>query len=252
MKRPTTIMITNQKGGVGKTTTSLELAHLLGADGYKVLCIDTDPQGDLTTYLDIESPKYTLKEILDAEILLDEAVIPANTFYVIAGNQKLSQADKLYGASDDIFLLKDALEDADYDFVILDSPPGKSQLLIMEYVAADYIIAPAECDDGSIKGLIRIKEDLDRLKKRNFTNARVLGTFITKYEKTGMHETAYEQMSESAEDIGGPRFDTKIRKSVRASEAKSARVSITEYERFNNVSLDYKHLKDEILSKLNS
>ena len=235
---------------VGKTTTSLELPHLLGEDGYKVLCVDADPQGDLTTYLDIEDPEHTLKEVLDAEILVDDAAIPANTFYVIAGNQKLSQADKLYGESDDIFLMKDALEDADFDFVIIDSPPGKSQILYMEYVASDYIVGPAECDDGSIKGLMRIKEDLDRLKKRNFTNAEVLGTFITKYEKTGLHQSAYEQLSDIADDIGGPRFDTMIRKSVRASEAKSARMSINEYEERNNVSVDYKQLKDEIIARI--
>ena len=249
MKRPIVVMITNQKGGVAKTTSTIELAHLFGEE-YKVLCVDADPQGDLTTYLDVTKPQNTIVDVLNADILLEDAVTHVDTFDLLAGDIELSRADKLYGDPNDVYLLKEALDESDYDYIFLDSAPGRSVILYMEYIAADYIIGPAECDDGSINGLLRIETDLSRFRKHGQTNAKVLGTFLVKNEGTNMHKIAYELLDEEADQIGGRRFDTIIRKSVAAAEAKTVRQPLQTYKKYNNVSIDYRNLKKEIEQRI--
>ena len=194
MKKPTIIMISVEKGGTGKTTVALELCSTFGKD-YKVLGIDLDPQMNLTMYAGAdEKTGKTLKNVLDADILIEDSM--------------LANASKLYGDADDIYLLKDALEDInDYDFIFLDSAPARSPLLYMEYVASDYIIAPTECDDGSIEGLLEIGEDISRFKKHGQTHVEVLGTLMNKMENTAMHKNSYEDLQTLADKIGGKPFN---------------------------------------------
>ena len=249
MRRPIIIMVTNQKGGVAKTTSAIELSHLFGAEG-KVLCIDADPQGDLTTYLDVRNPEHTIVDVLNVDVLLQDAVVHVDNFDLLPGAIELSKADKMYGDPADVFILKEALADCDYDYVFIDSAPARSQVLYMEYVAADYIIGPAECDDGSINGLLRIEKDLSVFRKHNQSQARVLGTFIVKSEGTNMHRAAYEELKDLEEEIGGRRFETVIRKSVVAAETKTMRQPIQVYKRYNNVAMDYRKLKKEIEERI--
>ena len=249
MNRPITIMISNQKGGVGKTTSAIELAHILGQKN-KVLCIDMDPQCDMSIYLNVSQTQYTIRNVLDGDASIEEAAVEANTFHMIAGDVNLSKAEKYYGDPTDVYLLQAALEDADYDYIFLDSAPERGILLYMEYAASDYIIAPTESDDGSINGLFRIENDLGVMRKYNQTHAQILGTLLTKYENTISHKVAYEQLSEEAERIGGPRFKTMIRKSIASTDAKSDRISINEYNKSNNAAIDYRALAKEIIKEI--
>ena len=251
MKKPIIIMISNQKGGTGKTSCTLELCSTFGKE-YKVLGIDLDPQINFTMYAGSdENSGKTLKNVLDAEILIEDAVQHLGDFDIIPGDKKLSNASKLYGDADDIYLLKDALEDVtDYDYIFLDSAPARSPLLYMEYVASDYIIAPTECDDGSIEGLLEIGEDIARFKKHGQTHVQVLGTLMNKRENTAMHKSSYEDLETLSDRIGGKPFQTKIRKSIAASEAKTLRMSINDYKPNNNVAVDFRNLKDEIIERI--
>lgn len=256
MKKPIIIMVSNQKGGVGKTTTTLELCSLFGRE-FKTLGIDMDPQGDLTTYSGItKDPKKTIRQVLDAEQLIEEAAVPADGFDLIAGDKSLANAAQLYSKPDDIFLLSDAInimmhgtEDT-YDFIFIDSAPGRSPLLYMEYMACDYLIAPSECDDGSIKGLMNIGEDLRRYRDRFHINLKVLGIVLTKNEITNMHKIAYDDLISISSEVGGTPFKTKIRKSIRATEAKTAQQSIYDYDAASAISKDYLDLKNEILERI--
>lgn len=252
MKKPIIIMISVEKGGTGKTTVALELCSTFGKE-YKVLGIDLDPQMNLTMYsgADEKSTK-TLKNVLDADILIEDSIQHLKDFDIVPGDKKLANASKLYGDADDIYLLKDAVEDIrDYDFIFLDSAPARSPLLYMEYVASDYIIAPTECDDGSIEGLLEIGEDIARFKKHGQTNVRVLGTLMNKMENTAMHKNSYEDLQSLADKIGGKPFKTQIRKSIAASEAKTMRESINDYKPYNNVAIDFRKLKKEIIERIN-
>ena len=252
MKKPIIIMISVQKGGTGKTTVALELCSTFGKD-YKVLGIDLDPQMNLTMYAgaDTNSGK-TLKSVLDAKMTIEDTIQHLNNFDIIPGDKELANASKLYGDADDVYLLEEALEYVkDYDFIFLDSAPARSPLLYMEYIASDYLIAPTECDDGSIEGLLEIGEDIKRFKRHGQSHVEILGTLMNKTEKTAMHKVSYDNLVSLSEQIGGTPFKTKIRKSIVASEAKTARQSINDYNPSNNVASDFRDLKSEILTRQN-
>lgn len=244
-------MISNQKGGVGKTTTTLEICSILGKK-YKVLGIDLDAQRNFSMYSGAElNGAPTVNEVLNATILLEEAVQHLPHFDILISSKALADAPKTFGEPDDIFLLKDVLEDATgYDYVIIDNAPARSPLLYMSYIASDYIIPVAECDDGALEGLNEISLDIARFKKHHQTNVKVLGLLLTKYENTGMHQMAYETLEEIGEQLGGAPFQTKIRKSIVVSESKTARQSINDYQAQNTAAKDYVKLCKEIINRI--
>lgn len=245
------IMISNQKGGVGKTTTTLELCSLFGKK-YRVLGIDLDSQRNFSMYAGAELEDVpTVNEVLNAEILLENAVQHLENFDILVGSKSLAEASKTFGEPDDIYLLQDILEDVEeYDYKFIDNAPARSPLLYMSYIVSDYIIAPAECDDGALEGLRELGADINRFKKRKQTNVKVLGLLLNKSENTVMHNLAYEEMQEIGRELGGMPFKTTIRKSITVAEAKAARQSINDYAKGNNSAKDYKKLMKEIEKRI--
>lgn len=245
------IMISNQKGGVGKTTTALELCNLFG-EKYKVLGIDLDSQRNFSMYAGAKLEEVpTVNEVLNAEILLEDAVQHLEKFDILIGSKSLSEAAKSFGEPDDIYLLSDVLEDLNkYDYVFIDNAPARSPLLYMSYIASNYIIAPAECDDGALEGLRELGTDIARFQKRNQTNVKMLGLLLNKTENTVMHNLAYEEMKEIGKELGCEPFNTCIRKSIAVTEAKAARESINEYAKGNNSAADYRRLMKEIEKRI--
>jgi len=245
------IMISNQKGGVGKTTTTLELCSLFGKK-YKVLGIDLDSQRNFSMYAGASLENVpTINEVLNAEILVEDAVQHLENFDILIGSKSLAEASKTFGEPDDIYLLADVLEDINkYDYIFIDNAPARSPLLYMSYVVSDYIIAPAECDDGALEGLRELGTDISRFQKRKQTHVKILGLLLNKTENTVMHNLAYEEMKEIGKELGGAPFETIVRKSIAVSEAKAARESINDYSKLNNSALDYKKLMKEIEKRI--
>lgn len=245
------IMISNQKGGVGKTTTALELCNLFG-EKYKVLGIDLDSQRNFSMYAGAELEHVaTVNEVLNAEILLEDAIQHLDKFDILIGSKSLSEAAKTFGEPDDIYLLSDILEDVDtYDYIFIDNAPARSPLLYMSYVVSNYIIAPAECDDGALEGLRELGTDIARFQKRNQTQVKMLGLLLNKTENTVMHNLAYEEMKEIGKELGCEPFHTSIRKSIAVTEAKAARESINSYSKGNNSAADYRRLMKEIEKRI--
>ncbi|MCR5722907.1 MAG: ParA family protein [Lachnospiraceae bacterium] len=248
---PIVIMFTNNKGGCGKTSECIELAYLLG-EKYKVLAIDMDPQCNLSLYSNVDLTEHkNLKDVLDVEFEdVKECIQSTDNYDVIAGSRQLVNAAKLYPDSDDEYILQELISELDYDFILLDSAPAQSLLSKMEYTAADYVIGVTECDDGSLIGIRNIKEDIKATTKRRNPKLKYLGIILNKYDNTTINKLASEELDEMAKEIGCKPFETKIRKSSKSSEAKTARQSVSQYDKRNNIAIDNKNLLKEILKRI--
>jgi len=251
-----TIVLTNQKGGVGKTTSSAEFAYLFAKKGYKVMLISFDQQGDLELQLNIEDKKkYSLLNCMKAECKIEEAIIHLEYFDFLASDDDLSQADKLFPDTVDAFLFKDVIEwlesNMQYDYVIVDTAPSRSILHRMALMAADYILIPVDSSPGSLKGISKIKEDIDLLRKRKMSDAVILGTYITSTRKTNLNKGIEKQLEQLAIANGTVKFNNSIRQTVCVGECKQFKISLNEYDPENNAALDYRKLTNEILERMN-
>ena len=249
-----TIMIANQKGGVGKTTTTLELCELLGRE-YRVLGLDLDQQINFSKYADANVEKPTLHDVMTLKVGIKDTIQHLNTFDIIPGSKEFRRADKEFGDLDDIWLLKDWLGfvQDDYDFIIIDNAPARNQLLMMSYIAADYCIIVSECDSASVDGVIEVVYDINSLNKRSKnTDVKILGVLLNKSENTNMHRRAYKDIKIIGEQANFEPFKTKIRKSIKVSECKDEGMPINVFNREVTSAYDYRALVREILERIES
>lgn len=256
-----TIVITNMKGGVGKTSTTIELGAGLARHGKKVLVIDLDQQRNLTDYLPFEEqPQKTIYNVLIADCSVEDTIthIESLGFDVIAGTESLSKADRMFVDNDDKYLLEDTIKCIEdvmpdrYEYILVDTGPTRNILMTMAYVAADYIIVPAECDAGSREGLRAIESDVEKLKnsRDHASHAKSLGYILTKYEPTNMHNVAFEELVRIANEKEYKPFVLNVRKSVKMSEIKEFKTSIFEYQKDGNPSIDYEEIVKEIIRRM--
>lgn len=250
-----TIVLTNQKGGVGKTTSSSEFAYLFSQKGYKVILISFDQQGDLELQLNIGDKKsFSLLDCMQAKCRIDEAIIHLEHFDFLASDDDLSQADKLFPDTVDAFLFNDVIEwleeNLKYDFAIVDTAPSRSILHRMALMAADYVLIPVDSSPGSLKGISKIKEDIDLLKKRKMSGAVILGTYMTSTRKTNLNKGIENQLEQLSIANGTIKFENSIRQTVSVGESKQFKISLNEYDSHNNAALDYRKLTNEILKRI--
>ena len=250
-----TIVLTNQKGGVGKTTSSSEFAYLFAKKGYKVILISFDQQGDLELQLNIgDKKKYSLLDCMQAKCRIDEAVIHLEHFDFLASDDDLSQADKLFPDTVDAFLFNDVIEwleeNLKYDFAIVDTAPSRSTLHRMALMAADYVLIPVDSSPGSLKGISKIKEDIDLLKKRKMSHAVVLGTYMTSTRKTNLSKGIENQLEQLSTANGIVKFENSIRQTTCVGECKQFKLALNEYGSQNNAAFDYRRLTNEILKRI--
>lgn len=250
-----TISVANQKGGVGKTTTSIELAAALTKAGKKILLIDFDQQSNLTKYVGLTGEKPTIDEVLSGTGTIEDAIRSAGDYDVITSTESLSSADRRYIGAQDIFLLSDIRdiigEQYDYDYMIIDNSPARNVLLNMAYIASDYIIIPTECDQGSIDGIMAIDEDIRKFRdgKRSFSKARIMGFILTKYEKTIMHSESFRELEEIRDRLEPEAFIMPVRKSIVVSETKLMHEPLQKSYKDSNPARDYRAVAKEIIRR---
>ena len=244
------IAVANQKGGVGKTTSVIELAACFKQMGYNVLVIDLDQQSNLTDYVGGTPGFKNIFNVLKQEIPIRDAIQHAAEFDIIPASESLSKAAKELGEAKDVLMLRQVLKEVneDYDFIFIDNSPARDVLLNMTYIAADFIIIPTEADEGSINGIRAIFKDLVGYKDIGWSDAEVMGIILTKTERTGMHEYGRKQIRELLDnEFHSNAFFAEIRKSIVASEAKTEGVSMQSGKTYSRPAIDYRDIANMIL-----
>ncbi len=247
-----TLAITNQKGGVGKTTTAVAIASGLLRKGYKVLAVDLDPQGNLGFCLDAEidnSP--TVYELMKGTAGIREVIQKKNGLDVIPSNILLSGAELEFTKTGREFLLSKGIGSvlANYDVVVIDTPPALNLLTVNAYTAANYLIIPMIPEILSLLGISQLRETIELVKGVYNPGIEILGILLNKYDRRRLLTRDVEDMAHMiAKELDSRVFDAKIRTSVAVAEAPAHGESIYKYSPRANATKDYRKLVDELIS----
>ena len=246
------ICVTNQKGGVGKTSTTESVAVCLKKKGYRVLCVDMDPQGTLSFSVDAETEDFpTIYDVFKGTTKALHAVQRTPSFDIIASNILLSSVEIEFTEKDREFILKDRLELArqKYDYILLDTPPALSILTINAFTAADSIIIPMLADIFSLQGIAELNETIVRVQKSYNPELKIAGIVLNKYNsRSVLTKEILATANLVAETLNTKIFKQKIRTGCIISEAQAQQKSLLDYAPNSNYMKDTMKLVEEILS----
>jgi chromosome partitioning protein len=250
------IAITNQKGGVGKTTTAINLAAALASKGRKTLLVDLDPQSNSSmSYLDIHELRTSIYDALtDEQVHIADIVRPAekiDNLHIAPSTIALAKIEaKLIGELDSHYRLKDELQriQDDFDYVIIDTPPTLGIITVNALVAATHVLIPIQASYFALEGTDDLLETIDKIKVRANPQLQILGALITMYDKrTLLAKDIYEQIQRV---FGVKVFQTVITKSVRLEESPAYRESIFTFAPRSTGAYEYYRLSEEVLSRV--
>jgi chromosome partitioning protein len=245
------ISVTNQKGGVGKTTTSLARAAALMKQGFRVLAIDMDPQANLTFSMGGDSDDGpTAYELLKGEVKPRFAIQRSTCVDLIAANILLSGVDIVFTDEGREYLLKNAIEPLQprYDYIIIDTPPALSILTINAFAASDYVVIPMQADIFSLQGIAQLTDTIMRLKKYTNPTIKIGGILLVKYDgRTVLGRRIKETAEMVAGQIGTKLYETKIRNSVAIPESQTNQINMFDYAPRSGGVRDYMKFVDELL-----
>lgn len=247
------ISISNQKGGVGKTTTTCSLAAGLKKKGFRVLAIDMDPQGNLgfSVGADTET-SASIYDVLKGEIRIQYAIQKLDSMDLIISSILLSGIELEFTNTGREFLLKEALEPLmdRYDYIFIDTPPALGILTINAFTASDSIIVPMLPDIFSLQGIAQLDETVERVRKYCNLNLSIAGILLTKFDPRKRLSREVRGTAELiSEDLKIRVFESYIRSSVSVSEAQSVQKNIYDYAPKSTIANDYRHFVDELLAK---
>jgi len=243
------IALANQKGGVAKTTTTLNLAVALKEKGMKVLCVDLDPQGNLTMSqgLNPDEIDRSMYDVLVHKLPIEQ-VIHEREIDLAVSSIDLAGAEL---ALSSMIGRERALEKAigevrdGYDFVLIDTPPSLGLLTINALVASNGVIVPVQCEYLSLRGLVQLENTLSMIRENLNPDVGIEGILPTMYDSRTLHSR--EAVEILQENFGDLVFDTKIRKTVRYAEAPVKGTSVLKYEPSGSAAQAYRELAKEVL-----
>ena len=254
------IAVANQKGGVGKTTTAINLSAALAERGLRILLVDLDPQGNASTGLGVGTND---RKLTTYDLILSDGVpgsiiqqTSVKNLWISPANSDLASADiDLVANEKRSFLLHDALRHPDieamgFDVVLIDCPPSLSLLTVNALVAANSVLVPLQAEFFALEGLSQLLLTVRDVRRSANPDLRIEGVVLTMYD--GRNNLAQQVETDARENLGDMVFRTIIPRNVRLSEAPSFAKPVTEYDPISKGAEAYRSLAEEIAAKLRS
>lgn len=248
------IAIANQKGGVGKTTTSINLSSCLAEAGKKILAIDLDPQGNTTSGLGVDKDdlENTVYELMLDECTIRESIhkTEIENLTLIPSNVNLSGAEiELLGINDKEYILKNAVDYIrdDYDFIIIDCPPSLNMLTVNAMTTADTVLVPIQCEYYALEGISQLIHTIDLVQERLNPDLKMEGVVFTMYDsRTNLSMQVVENVKSH---LNQKVFKTLIPRNIRLAEAPSYGQPINMYDSKSAGAEAYMSLAEEVINR---